>query len=399
MSQITSHTSPHKSDDELSLREILGYLNIFKPYWKKFLLYLLIPAILFGFIGFLAAITSPKEYDAKCVMITDQVASSGSGSLAGLAALAGVSVPTGGSDGTLGADLYPLILSNKPFLVELSKVPMYFEAENRNITFEEYFKRTIEKNIVEKAKDFILHPIDGLKNLGKKSQTATTKSLASIKLDTSVAKNAEQFLSNETYITELTAENKKMIGILTSRIKFNQVGKMITLSVKMPDPKLSAEATKTVLNLMIKYITKFKVSKQLENLRFLEKSTAESEIKYKQAQQRLAGFKDNNYNVIFESVQSKEQQLQNEFALAFSIYNQFISQLEQARIQLKRDTPLFTMVEPVYIPEAVSADPNKAIFSYVSTGILIGMLFNFITIIRIFFGNRKKTNSITSQSK
>jgi uncharacterized protein involved in exopolysaccharide biosynthesis len=401
MSQTIDQHNTRKADDELSLKEILGYLNIFKPYWKKFLLYLLIPAIIFGFIGFLAAITSPKEYDAKCVMITDQVASAGSGSLAGLAALAGVSVPTGGgSDGTLGADLYPLILSNKPFLVELSKVPMYFETEKRNITFEEYFKRSIEKNIVEKAKDFILHPIDGFRSIGKKSQPATTiTSSPVIKLDTSASNNAEQFLSNETYITELTAENKKMIGILTSRIKFNQTGKMITLSVKMPDPRLSAEATKTVLNLMIKYITKFKVSKQLENLRYLERGTAESEIKYKQAQQRLAGFKDNNYNVIFESVQSKEQQLQNEFSLAFSIYNQFVSQLEQARIQLKRDTPLFTMVEPVYIPEAVSADPNKAIISYVSSGIFIGILLNFLMVFRIIYRNRKKQTVITSQSK
>lgn len=392
MSQmITNQNTPPKADDELSLKEILGYLNIFKPYWKKAVLYIVIPAIIFGFIGFLAAVTSPKEYDAKCTLITDQVASTGSGTLSGLAALAGVQVPGGaGGDGGLGADMYPMILSNRPFLVELSRVPVYFASENRMITFEKYFRRKIKKNVVAQIKDFFSHPIDGFKNLTGKEKVDTSDPAPPKDIDTLRMQNADQFFSNEAYVSDLTPENKKMIGILGSRIKFNQTGKTITLSVKMPDPKLSAEATKTVLNLMIKYITKFKVSKQLENLRFLETNAAEAEIKYKQAQQRLAGFKDNNYNVIYESIQSKEQQLQNEFTLAFSLYNQFVTQLEQARIQLKKDTPLFTVVEPVYVPEAVSADPNKEIISYVSTGIFIGILLNMLMIARIIIKNRKK---------
>lgn len=396
MSQIiTDQNTPPKADDELSLKEILSYLNIFKPYWKKALLYVATPAIIFGFIGFLAAATSPKEYDATCTLITDQVASTSGGSLSGLASLAGVEVPganVSNSGEGLGADIYPLILSNKPFLVELSKTPLYFATEKRSITLEKYFRREIKKNVIEGITDFLFHPITGFRKLTGKQVIDTSDPKSTLNFDSLQIRNAALFFSNEAYIEDLTSENKKLVSILTKRIKFEQQGKLITLSVKMPDPWLSAEATKTVLNLMIKYITKFKISKQLENLRFLERSTADAEQNYKQAQQRLANFKDNNYGVIFESIQSKEQQLQNEFTLAFTIYNQLSTQLEQARIQLKKDTPLFTVVEPVYIPSAVSSDPKKAIISYVSIGILIGIMLTMILFIRIFIRSNKKNN-------
>jgi hypothetical protein len=392
MSQNKTDLTPSASGDELSLKEILSYLSIFKPYWKRMIVFLLIPVILFAFVGFLAAVTSPKEYDAKCTLITDQVASSGSGAMQGLAALAGIQAPggAGSSESGLGADMYPLLLSNKPFLIELSRIPLYFATEHRTITFEKYFRRKIKKNAVAQVSNLIFHPVEGYRELFGKDQPDTSDPAPPANIDTLTIRNTDQFFSNQAYVGDLTPENKKMIAILSGRIKFTQAGKMITLSVKMPDPRLSAEATKTVLNLMIKYITKFKVGKQLENLSFLEARTAEAEVKYKEAQQRLAGFKDNNYHVIYQSIQAREQQLQNEFTLAFSVYNQFVTQLEQARIQLKKETPLFTVVEPVYIPEAVSTDPNKEIISYASTGIFVGILLDIILLIKILTGLRRK---------
>jgi uncharacterized protein involved in exopolysaccharide biosynthesis len=153
----------------------------------------------------------------------------------------------------------------------------------------------------------------------------------------------------------------------------------------MPDAKLSAETTKTLISLMIKYITSFKLSKQLEDFNFLEQRTREAEERYKIAQYNLANFKDSNYNVVFESYKIKGMQLENEFALSFSLYNQFISQLEQAKIQLKKETPLFTMVEPVYIPDAQSTDPMKSALSFISFGIIVGILLNIILFFRILF--------------
>jgi hypothetical protein len=396
MSEKTSLSNISTSSDELTLKDIVGYMSFIRPHMIRIFILLVSPVFIFSVLGVLASITTPKEYDAQCILLTDQVASSRAGSLSSLIELPNVDNLVSEGVG-LGADLYPMILSNKPFLVELSNVQMNYNKEKGKVSFREYFKRPIKKNILETAKEIIFNPFDHFRKQNNEKSTNSFNSHLINSKYTNDLNNTDQFFSNEAYIAELTSEDKKMIAILTQRIKFVQDGKKITLSVKMPEPNLSAEATKAVLNLMMKYITKFKSSKQLDNLQFLEKSTAEAEIKYKKAQQRLAGFKDNNYNVIFESIQSKEQQLQNEFSLAFSIYNQFVTQLEQTRIQLKKETPLFTIVEPVYIPEAVSTDPNKAILSYASTGLLIGIFFNFIFVIRIIF--RIRNNKVNNISK
>ncbi|MFM7357393.1 MAG: hypothetical protein ACKO1T_02350, partial [Sediminibacterium sp.] len=122
-----------------------------------------------------------------------------------------------------------------------------------------------------------------------------------------------------------------------------------------------------------KYAIRFKASKQIENVEFLEARTREAEAKYIESQQKVAKFKDNNYNVVFQSVQTKESVLQNEFSLYSGIYNQLISQLEQAKIQLKKDSPLFTVVEPVYIPDEIATDNSKVV-SYSIKGLLIGLV-------------------------
>lgn len=396
MSEKSSLSNVSTSSDELTLTEILGYMSIVRPHIIRILILLLTPVFIFSVLGILASITTPKEYDAQCVLLTDQVVSNRSGSLSTLVDLPNIDNLVSEGVG-LGPDLYPMILSNKPFLVELSWVQLNYKNKKGKVSFREYFKSPIKKNIIETATEILLHPLDHFRKKNNEILANSSNIQLTNSKYTNGQNNTDQFFSNEVYLSELTSEDKKMISILTQRIKFVQEGKKITLSVKMPEPNLSAEATKAVLNLMMKYITKFKSSKQIDNLHFLERSTAEAEIKYKKAQQRLAGFKDNNYNVIFESVQSKEQQLQNEFSLAFSIYNQFVTQLEQARIQLKKETPLFTIVEPVYIPEAVSADPNKAILSYASTGLLFGIFLNFLFGIRIIF--RIRNNKVNNISK
>ena len=77
--------------------------------------------------------------------------------------------------------------------------------------------------------------------------------------------------------------------------------------------------------------------------------------------------------MIFQSIQTQESVLQNNFILYSGIYNQLVAQLEQAKIQLKKDSPLFTVVEPVYIPDQVAVD-NSKIVSYLIKGFLLGLI-------------------------
>ena len=137
-------------------------------------------------------------------------------------------------------------------------------------------------------------------------------------------------------IVQMDGAKMKVMNIVKNRVKIETKGREITIYVKMPEPILSAEVCKLVLEKLIEYVSTYKTAKQRDNLAFLEQTKAEAEMKYKQAQQNVAGFKDNSMGVIFQSVQTREQVLQNEMNLAFSVYNQFAMQVEQAKIELKK---------------------------------------------------------------
>ena len=376
------------SNQKITLNSVLAsqelnLKDLFSLFWdKKKIVYVSVG--IFTIIGIIAAFTSPKEYEAKCVLLSEQSASTNSSSLQALSLLAGIPTSSGGGDG-VGAELYPVILTNQPFLLELGKDTIYIEEEDRKIVLKQYFKDGEKINKISAIKNKIFGiPGNIIDFFTPKPSTSGGSSPKKIKKHVADSTTGKGF-SSAAEIIDLKGEDVQIINILKGRIKLVQSGKQAVLSVKMPEAKLSAEVTRAVLKKLITYFTEFKTGKQLETVRFLEQRTAEAEEKYKANQQRLAGFKDNNYGVIFQSVQSKELQLQNEFNLSFTVYNQLVTQLEQAKIQLKKESPLFTVLEPVYVPGGPS-EPNesKIIFLYVGIGFTIGLMIIVFLVVKSF---------------
>ncbi len=373
---------------EITLSDIAEFLAIFKPAFKKSVLFIALFTTLFAVIGYFAKITSPKEFESTCVLYNELGGASPNSSSQALALLTGANSGNGTGESS-GGDLYQLILTNKPFLLELAKTPIYFDNPKKTITLEQYFDKELELDVVERSIKAITNIPSTVKGWMSNTPKAAfpKKSLIS---DTAISNQLKGSFANNVYIADLTSEDRKIIGILAPRIKLTQSGKLSTLNIKMPEAILSAAVNKVVLELLIKYAIRFKASKQLENVEFLEARTAEAEVKYRESQQKVARFKDNNYNVIFQSVQTQENVLQNNFILYSGIYNQLVTQLEQAKIQLKKDSPLFTVVEPVYIPDQIATD-NSKIVSFLIKGFLIGLLFALYN----FFKCYKAYKSIT----
>lgn len=80
----------------------------------------------------------------------------------------------------------------------------------------------------------------------------------------------------------------------------------LTLSVSMPEPLVTAEMAQKAQSLLQRYIIAYKVEKSQVEL----------------------------------------QKVQTRMTIANSVYQQLASQLEQAKIQVKKDIPVFTIVEP-----------------------------------------------------
>jgi uncharacterized protein involved in exopolysaccharide biosynthesis len=68
------------------------------------------------------------------------------------------------------------------------------------------------------------------------------------------------------------------------------------------------------------------------------------------------------------------------------LYNSLATQLQQARIQLKKDTPIFSLLEPVYVPAGPSEPvASKIIITYIFIGVFIGLGIVFLQLALLFF--------------
>jgi hypothetical protein len=353
------------NENEISIREILDYLKKKKNIFFSLFKIILLSTISFAFVGFLEYKTADIEFESKATLLNEDQESSASGnsSMKDLAIRAVL-----GQDEKMDQkkeDLYSLIVYSNPFLLELSHKKI--KLNNQNISIYQFFVNKKESiSLFDKVTQKIVR-----KNKEKDFYS---------NIENSINYGLNQAFTSNAIVYNLSSDDKRIINILKSKIKLIQSGKLIYITVKMPDANLSAQANKELIELLVKYATRIKLAKQLENISFLEERTKEAWQKYNLSQQRVAGFKDNNYNLIFETIQTKNINYQNDLNLYSSVYNQLFSQLEQAKIQLKKDSPLFTFVEPIYIPEGKFID-NSVIYQYATIGFLCGILFFIIKII------------------
>ena len=87
---------------------------------------------------------------------------------------------------------------------------------------------------------------------------------------------------------------------------------------------------------------------------------------------RRAVFVDKNLNISSSLFQNKLSRLENELSISQSIVQQLASQVEQAKLQVNKDTPVFTTIQPVTIPyKRSSPDRMSIVLVFAFSGILI----------------------------
>ena len=178
-------------------------------------------------------------------------------------------------------------------------------------------------------------------------------------------------------IVQFSDDRLAAFSKITKRIRIEIKDKTLTVFVKMPTPYLSAVVGKLVLERLLLYTSSMQMHKHNVNIEYLERRLSEAELKYKNSQRRFAGYKDNSLGVIFESAQTNNQILSNDMTVAFNLLNQFAVQLEQAKIDQKKETPYFSILEPIAIPSE-PIEPSNTSFILKSLALLLALNFLFI---------------------
>ena len=146
----------------------------------------------------------------------------------------------------------------------------------------------------------------------------------------------------------------------------------IQISASLVEPFASAQLANNVMKLLQKYVVDFKIKKADNEYKFLSERFENQEKEFQQVKAKLANFRDRNKNIISAVVQSRMDELQTEYNFSFGLYSELAKQVENARFQVAKDTPVFTILEPVTIPrEKSKPQALLVIVSFVFLGIIL----------------------------
>jgi uncharacterized protein involved in exopolysaccharide biosynthesis len=340
---------PVQNNDEIDLVDLLRKL------WVKRKFILTVTGV-FLLIGLFIALVSPVSYTASCTVVP-QSGENKSGGLSGVAAMMGVNLGTAMmSEGTLSPHIYPEIVKSVPFTREIMQTPIATKRSNgKEITLYEYYtnKQYQDKNLLSNIKKYTLGlPGVLLGSLRKKSPVEETA-----------------FFTDSVTVYSLNEEEKKVYKAIQGalQVSVNPKEGYVSLSYSFPEAKPAAEVTDNLYRTLEKYVATFKSEKLEDNLQFVEESYETARQDFLQTQSRLAAFQDANRGLATATARSTEMRLQNEFNIAFSVYSELAKQREQARIAVKENQTILTLVNPAVVPHEKSA-PRRSI-------ILIGFLF------------------------
>lgn len=297
-------------------------------------------------VGLVVAFSIPREYVTTVKLAPE--ASNGktiSGSLGALAAMAGIG---GGSTG--GADavypqLYPDVVSSVPFTVSLFDVPV--------TDIDKKHKYSVRQYVKEELRAPWWSMIMGLPGKALGLLRSEKKTPGGHKLD--------EF--------QLTPEENAIVMALNGRVSANVDAKtnVVTISVRMQDPMVSAILADSVVSRLQEYVTNYRTNKARKDLAYAEKLNEEAKQAYYKAQQRYADYLDRNQGLILYSAQTTRDRLENESTLAFNLYNQTAQQLQIAKAKVQENTPVYATVAPATVPIR-PASPKKPL-------ILVGFIF------------------------
>lgn len=301
----------------------------------------------FMVLGLLVALFSSKVYTTSCDIVPQTSKGAKGGGMSSLAALAGINL----NDGQSGAELSPLVYQNimnsTSFRKELMQTKIDFEEAGRPVSFYEYY--TSEEFNKPTVLSYIMKYTIGLPGV----------IMGAIRGEQPEPDYSS--LGGASAIETISKDDFKAMSILESCISMTLDNKngYLTITANMPEALAAAQLAQASVELLQKYITKFKIEKVQSNLDFVQERYNEAKGNFEDIQSRRAKFRDANHNSVKYAARVEQEKLDAEYTLAMNLYSELATQLEQAKINVKETTPILTVIRPVTVPYKKSK-PQRA---------------------------------------
>lgn len=386
-------------NDEITIGELIVKIKqLFSLLWleKMKLLIIIIATIVLGLI---IDYSSGREYEAENSIITytRSGATGAGGNISGLAGLAGINL--GDFPGAVGGQLVsenmlPLLIATYPVGSKLAEEPLRFYYHDEMSSYE-YFRNVYED-------PFLIRAIRATFSLPRRMLSFMNPSSVQMPVEEDTIpppprddEEIEEALSpqDNPVVPEETLTRRpffvpksgmnSVIAELAERIIIVNEDGILKISAQMPDPYAAADLASLATELLMQELINFEVRKTRDQLNFMEEQYNVSRERFEQAQIALADFTDRNRGTLTAMAEIERQRLQNDYDLAFNIYSTWSRQVEETRMRLREDTPLFTDVDPVQVPSRPYR-PNPVTTTIIAT--IVGVIWGvgYIVINRLY---------------
>lgn len=337
--------------------EVAIDLSVFLKSLKKHRLLIIVIALLFGITGAVIGLLTPNEFVSEVKLLPELESKDGVGGLGkfkSLAGLAGIDLGSMSSSEAIRPDLYPNIIQSTPFMLEALKKKIFIKKSRNYQSIYEYLRHQRENTLYYKI---LGDSDDGYENNQTLQQSITSGALSLNKKETIIIK-----------------ELQKRIGAA-----IDKKSGVISISAKMTDPIAAANLATFAQEYLTRYITNYRTEKTRKEITFLENRVSDAKKRYDGSLFNLSNYQDKNRGLFLNVAKDQEKKLQYDVDLSFNLYSELSRQLEEAKVKIQKEAPVFKVLEPAQIPLKKS-EPKRSVM--VIGFILLGA---FLATIYVFF--------------
>ena len=347
------------SENNFNEEDQIDIIALLKTLWigKKLIV---ITTILFFVIGCIVAILSPVVYTSQTTFVPqvseDQMSSSkGLGSLASLAGINLNQASSTSSDSYLSPLLYTKIANSDEFSLKLLDEEL-ISLKGDKLTIKEY--------LLSNKSSFNFNPIGFIKKytIGLFINNET-------KENNSDHFKGFNFLSGEDFVLVKSFKEKFSIAL-------NDKEGYIEVIASDKDAFISTQLVKIVTKNLQSRIIELRTNKIKERLEYSKNQYELKQIEFNILQNNVANFKDSNKNISTARFMSELQKLESEYQLQQSILMTLASEYNNNKIKLNKDTPIFSVIDEVSVPNERS-EPKRSLIAliYLFLGVVVSTVY------------------------
>ncbi len=312
-------------------------------------------------LGFVAALTMKRTYTVNSLMVP-QMNSKNNSQLSSLAALAGVDMGMDLSAKDLSPLVYPQIVSSVPFKRELLYTPLHYAKADSAVSTYTYYTEILKPSFMSKVKKYTI-------GLPFTILGALQKEKPDIVLPAGSGSGDDS--PKPVVLTKKEVKLMEFIGKSVSLTVDKKEG-TLQLTVIGSEPIQTAELALKAQNLLQTEITRFRTEKAQRDLDYIQGRYEESKKEAESLQASLAAVRDRSQDMIGSRGSLQRERIQARYNVANAVYTDMAKQLEQAKLQVKRDTPVLTVIQPVTVPDKPSNSRAKKLIVWTFLGFVLG---------------------------